>query len=281
MKRIDITANSVLISSTYKDDAIYQAWIDANIASGVWGTVGSYTVTVFDANSEFATILKNQELFRSEDLDSPNYPMVFLDDFIFQSTEAGEIGTTGWSFTNGTLTAAANEQNHPGVLLRSCGTTNNQVASLYPAAAGTGTVFRFDEFDRLTWIVAPAVVNADFDINIGIFTSALDDTPTNGVYIQRSRTDTSWFGVSRQNNQQTRTAALSAFTANQWYRFCVRRISDTSVGFSVDNGTEVTLTANIPAAASALTFGIQIVSGGAARGLKLDFFSLRLLPITR
>jgi hypothetical protein len=281
MKRIDVTKNSVVISSTYKDDAIYQSWIDANIASNIWGDVGTYTVSVIDADIEFATILKNQELFKSEDLDSPNFPMVFLDDFIFQSIEAGEIGTTGWSFTNGTLAAANNEQNHPGIVLRSCGTTNNQVASLYPASAGTGTVFRFDEFDRLTWIVAPAVANADFDVLIGVFNNATDDTPTNGVYIQRLRTDTSWFGVSRQNNQQTRTAALSAFTANQWYRFCVRRISATSVGFSVNNGAEVTLTANIPDAASALTFGIQIVSGGTARGLKLDFFSLRLLPITR
>jgi hypothetical protein len=281
MKRIDVTKNSAVISSTYKDDAIYQAWIDANIAANIWGAVGTYSVSVIDADAEFANILKNQELFKTEDLDSPNFPMVFLDDFIFQSTESGELGTTGWSFTNGTLAAQANEQNHPGIVLRSCANTNNQIASLYPASAGTSTVFRFDEFDRLTWIVSPTAVNADFDVHIGIFTSANDDTPTNGVYIQRLRTDTSWFGVSRQNNSQTRTAALSAFTANQWYRFCVRRISDTSVGFSVNNGAEVTLNTNIPAAASALTFGIQIVSGGAIRGLKLDFFSLRLLPITR
>ena len=281
MKRIDITVNSVVISSTYKSDAEYQAWIDANIAAGVWGAVGTYTVSVIDATAEFATLLKNQELFKSEDLDSPNFPMVFLDDFIFQSPETGEIGSTGWSFTNGTVSNSGNEQNHPGILLRQCANTNTQVASFYPSAAGTNTLFRFDEFDRMTWIVAPAAINADYDVRIGVFTDVTDSTPLNGVYVERLRTDTSWFGVSRQNNIETRTAALKAYTLNNWSRICVRRISTTQVGFSFDSGAEVTLSTNIPAATANLNFGVQIVSGGSVRGIKIDFFSLRLLAITR
>jgi len=53
MKRINITLISPSkVLSAYKSNSEYQAWIDACIASGVWGAEGNYTIEVLDASAE-------------------------------------------------------------------------------------------------------------------------------------------------------------------------------------------------------------------------------------
>lgn len=214
--------------------------------------------------------------------DSPSLPTVVVDDFIFQSVETGEAGLTGWSFTTGSIANSAPEINHPGIVLRASGTTQNQVASFYPGSAGTVGILRFEQFDRMTWIVAPVTAGNDFDLRIGLLTDMTSITPTNGVYIERLAAEASYFGVSRSAGAQTRTAALEPLTANGWEKFVIRRIDATSVGFSVNGQAEVVLSTTVPAAASSLTFGIQIrPTTNAARNVKIDFFSMKLLPIVR
>lgn len=62
MKRINVYVNSVLRWETFKDDDEYLSWLNATIASNVWGQPGSYTYEVLDANTEWAEIIDKNEV---------------------------------------------------------------------------------------------------------------------------------------------------------------------------------------------------------------------------
>jgi fructose-specific component phosphotransferase system IIB-like protein len=62
MKRINVYVSSVLRWETFKDDDEYLSWLNATIASNVWGAPGSYTYEVLDANAEWAEIIAKNEV---------------------------------------------------------------------------------------------------------------------------------------------------------------------------------------------------------------------------
>jgi hypothetical protein len=205
---------------------------------------------------------------------------VFVDDFLFQSTETGEIGQ-GWNITNGSVLAQACEQSHPGCIDRRTGTTANQVALMVGGAASGTAVLRFDEFDDLVVIWRLPFTNADFILRAGLMADFGTLTPTHGVYVERLAADTSYYGVSRNNSVETRTAALKA-QGTVWNKTRIRRISATQVGFTMDGGSEVTLSTNIPDAADTLNFGVQLTpTTTTARDVILDWFALKTVAITR
>lgn len=215
------------------------------------------------------------------DSTNPATAIQLVDDFLVQSLETGEVGGLGWSFANGSLVASATEQNHPGIMLRRSGVTANLVASLYLAASTTTTAFRFDEWDAVTWIFRPTAANTDTVYQLGLFSALGNVTPAAGVYLERLAADTNWFFVSRSGAVQTRTSSGVAFNTN-WVKIKMRRIDAANVGFSINNNAEVVIATNVPAAATALLPGFQFApSGTAARDVLLDFFALKLLPVTR
>lgn len=202
-------------------------------------------------------------------------PVILKDDFTFASTESGEIGELGWSFTNGTANLIAPEANHPGIVRRTSSAVAAAVASAYPGGGGTAVVVRWDQIDDQTWIVRPATTDADYDVRVGLFTDATANPPTGGVYIERLAADTNWYGVTRSGGTQTRSASLAAFAAS-WIKLRIRRIDATTVGFSVNGGAEVTQTSNIPGDTTTLVFGWQIVpTTTTARSMDIDAFCQR------
>ena len=61
MKKINVYVDSTLRWETFKDDDEYLSWLNATIASNVWGAPGTYTYEVVDGNTEWAqVILKNE-----------------------------------------------------------------------------------------------------------------------------------------------------------------------------------------------------------------------------
>jgi hypothetical protein len=100
------------------------------------------------------------------------------------------------------------------------------------------------------------------------------------VYFEKLAAETSYFGVSRSAGVQSRTPAVfSGITANQWVKLTLRRIDDTTVGFSVNGGAETTLNTNVPAGSTPLNFGLQIT--GASKVIKVDYFSIKLNELVR
>jgi hypothetical protein len=62
MKRINVKINDIIVWSSYKSNAEYQAWINSCIAANLWGAPGTYVVEVLDADAELEAIRQSQEL---------------------------------------------------------------------------------------------------------------------------------------------------------------------------------------------------------------------------
>lgn len=212
----------------------------------------------------------------------PTAAVTLVDEFAFASTETGELGELGWSFTNGTANLAGGpEDGHPGIVSRASSAVSGAIASTYPGGGGTAVSIRVDQVDEMTWIVKPATAGADFDVRFGISSDLTSATPTHGVYFERLAADTNWFGVTRTGGVETRTPTGVALAAS-WFKLKFRRISATSIGFTVNGGTEVVATANVPAGNATVTFGFQITpTTASARTVNVDFFALKMVPQVR
>lgn len=208
----------------------------------------------------------------------PRQPYILADDFLYASTETGEIGDLGWSFTNGTWNLAAAEAGHPGICRRVTTAVATTVASAFPGGGGTAVNMRFDQWREMTWIVKPVTTAADFVIRLGVLNDMTSNPPTNGAYIEKLSTDTNWFGVVRQSGSEVRVDLGVAAAADTWYKFRLRQISATSVGFSVNGGADVVASgATVPAPTTNMVQGFQVTPTSAnARTIDVDFFSLVL-----
>lgn len=205
----------------------------------------------------------------------------FVDDFIMASTETGEVGDLGWSSTGTVATfGIAAEANHPGLIRVTTGIVANVPAGLHPGT-GTATVnLLFSANDTITWVVKPEQTT-DVTYRVGWINSHSSATPTDGFYLERLSTDANWYGVSRTGGAQTRTAAMTAFSA-AWFRLTVRRIDASNVGFSIDGGTEVVVSANIPAGTVTGAWCLQIIpTTTTSKSGLVDFTSCKLVAPTR
>lgn len=206
----------------------------------------------------------------------------FFDDFLFASTEAGEIGELGWGFTNGTWNLVAAAANHPGICRRTSTAVATTVASAFPGGGGTAVNMLFEQLDEISWVVRQPTTVADVDIRIGLANDFTANPPINGAYFEKLTADTNWFGVGRVSNVQTRTDTGVAAAADAWLNFKLRRVSATVLGFSVNGGTEIEVTGNMPINTTSLLPGFHLVPTSAnARSLDVDAFAMLLNANTR
>lgn len=213
---------------------------------------------------------------------NPLAQTILVDDFLFASTETGEIGELNWSFTNGTANLVGTpEAGHPGAIARASSAVSNAVASTYSGGAGTAVALRYDQIDEMTWVIKPATAGADFTLRFGLLSDMTADPAGNGAYFERLSTDTNWFGVGRVSGVQTRTNTGVAMAAD-WFKLRMRRVSDTVVAFSVNGAADVLVSSNTPIASNTMVFGFQIIPTTAnARTVNVDFFSMKLTAQAR
>jgi hypothetical protein len=211
----------------------------------------------------------------------PSNPTITIDEFEFASTETGEIGQLGWGFTNGTWNLVNPESGRPGTCRRASTAVSGTVASVFPGGGGAAPTHRFDQIDEQTWIIKPVTADTDYDLRFGWSSDFTSATASNGVYFEKLTTDTNWFGVSRTAGSQTRTDLGVAFAAS-WFKLRCRRIDASTVGFSINGGSEITLTSTIPPATNVLLFGFHIIPQSAnARSVDVDWYGHRLVAQSR
>lgn len=212
---------------------------------------------------------------------NPLSTTILIDEFTVASTESGETGELGWGFTNGSFGIVNPEASHPGICRRTSTAVATTVASTFTGGGGTAAAIRMDQFDEMTWIIKPTTADADFDLRFGLASDLTSATPTNGAYFEKLAADTNWFGVGRVSGVQTRADTGTAFAAG-WFKLKVRRLSASSVGFSVNGGAEVTVTGDVPIGTNILAFGFHVVPQSAnARSVDVDFFSMKLTAQAR
>lgn len=208
----------------------------------------------------------------------PNLPSTgwsFVEDFISASTETGEVGVIGASFTNGSVATLAPVTGNPGILSRVSSATANQVASMSPQTSGATTTMKMSEWSQMIFRGALATTGADFIVRWGFGDNATSNPPANFIGIERVAADLSFFAVCRSGGVQTRSAALIAQDTN-YHSFSIRQISATSIGFQVDRGVEVVISTNVPAGTINLTPMHTIIpTAAAARTHNIDFWSAR------
>lgn len=231
------------------------------------GTPTATTASLGNSSTRIATTA----FVRNERADV-SAPTILRDEFCIASTETGEIGELGWSFTNGTWNLIPPEASHPGICRRASTAVSGTVASAYMGGGGTALVVRWDQVDEQTWVLRPLTTDADYDVRIGFFSDGTANPPSNGVYFERLAADTSWYGVTRAGGSQTRSAALLTF-AGDFVKLRIRRIDASTVGFTVNGGTEVTQTGNVFAGTTNLVIGFQIIPTSTnARSVDVDAF---------
>lgn len=199
------------------------------------------------------------------------------EEFVGNGTTSGTIGTHGWSVANGVTVSTASAANHPGIINRSTGASSGTNATLYLTNQGTiGLFIPSDTFD-LTWVVRLNHNDANTLARVGL-ASATTDPPANGMYFEKLAADTNWFRVTRASSTETRTDHGTA-AGTGWVKFRIRRKDASTIGYSIDGGTEADVTTNIPTAA--LSPWMQIVNSAAsAKTIDADYLGLDI-AVTR
>jgi hypothetical protein len=207
-----------------------------------------------------------------------------VDDFISGSvTGSGTTGRLNWLNSNGGSNAAvAGEADHPGIIRMSAASAQSTI--YLRITSGTGSFLPAEDFD-LTWIIRPTQVDADTGIRLGLAADSLaafGTKPANGLYFEFLLGGTNWLRTARASSVETATAVDTgvAVAAATWYKLRIRRIDGSTIGYTINAGSEQTLTANIPTAA--LTPFANIFANVAGpKTMDVDYFSLDISGITR
>ena len=205
--------------------------------------------------------------------------LVVSDDFISGTVGAGAIGNLGWYQAGGTVSHVAGEADHPGIVRRETGTTSNTVAyTCLRSTPTTGPVSLADAFDA-TWVFRLNTADANTRARLGFSVNWSINAPTDAIYLEKLESDTAWFGVARAASTQTRSAALGTADTD-WHRLRIRRIDASTVGFTLDDGAEVTVAADVPAVAAQP--GTHLVNTTTDnKTLDHDLFTLAIRGLTR
>ncbi len=238
------------------------------------------------------------------DISDPNEPDIVVDNFV----SLGDGNTSGdnviiYSFdgegllytntktlsSNGAIKVyeADSETDHIGVVQLRC---ENDLGAgsevgLLTLGRDTSNIVDFAQLNTLTFVIKTPANSADptggvsptstnYDLYFGLFDDA-NNPPTNGIYFRRLN-GAAWTPVCK-NGGSTTTGTTTAYSSNTWYTLKIRKVSATEVGFTVNTGTEVVISTNIPT--GYMNCGIIIVNntaGSSVRYLKLDFFSLKI-----
>lgn len=203
------------------------------------------------------------------------------DDFVSGSTTSGAIGELRWMSANGLTSADTAAAGRPGIVRRDTSTTSGQYAYTMLANASAGPITPADNFD-VTYIFRLNQADTDTLARIGLASAAASNPPGNGVYLEKLAADTEWQAVTRGAGVQTRTpfAPVATVTAAAWVKLRIRRASATQIGFTLNGGTEVLVTTNLPTVPLNPFFAVHNAVA-ASKTIDVDYFSALVTGLNR
>jgi hypothetical protein len=203
---------------------------------------------------------------------------VFRDTFAGQNTTSNQIGDLGWAASNGsTVAPSAPDTGYPGGISRSTTSTISTVATTTLHAL-PGLFLGSETFDCII-VVKLDQTDSDTTARFGLAGNNISNPPTRGIYFEKLAADTNWFRVTRNASTETRTdTGVAASTS--YLKLRIRRVDGSNVGFTVNAGSEVNQSANVPT--TSLFPFLQIVNAAAvAKLFTINYFELRLTGLTR
>lgn len=211
---------------------------------------------------------------------SPLANFYFREDFMGGSWLNGTTAARWQLFGSAIAVHLAPVANHPGILRAGAANSNAHGVSLTPNGSGNAAFMATEMFD-LHWVFRPVDVDSDTIFRAGIGFNGQLVPPDHGIYIEKLNGETTMHGVCRASTTQTRTSSLATAAANTWYMIRIRRIDASTIGFTLNGGSEVTVTTNIPTAAVYPFIYVSRPSGSGTKSLDIDYFDLSLAGLTR
>ena len=214
---------------------------------------------------------------------NPAIASYYKDDFETGTTATGSIGEFRWFLGgSGSLNILDGELNHPGII--NLVASGSSMRSLHLAINTTRGQYIFNQLFDHYFIARIRTSTTAIITRYGIFwigENVIANPPTTGVYFERLDTDTNWFGVCRNVNVQTRID-MGVAGDLLFHRFRIRRVDASTIGFTIDNGTELTINTNVPNTTQA-TFPVFECGATTATGkdIDIDFFDQLLTGMTR
>lgn len=200
------------------------------------------------------------------------------DEFVSGGTSGGTIGKLGWNVGGGTFALVAGESGRPGIARLATTAVSGNNAYMRLVGASQGEVHTSDTFD-MTWIVRLTQADSAMSVRVGM-SDMFNNPATYGIYFERLAADINWFAVTRVSSTEARTDTTVVATAAAWIRLRIRRVNGTTIGFTVNDGTEILHTTNIPLIG--INPALQIVTGEAvAKSIDVDWFSCRITGLAR
>lgn len=200
------------------------------------------------------------------------------DDFVSGRSNADQtFGKLGWNMFGGGAAILAPVAGRPGIARI---TANNQVSWL--GYNLLGAFVYGDTFDVL-WIFRPTQIDANTKFRIGTVSGAerSNDPPAAGIYFENLNEST-WFAVTRTGGTQTRTDTTATATAGNWYVLRVRRIgTGANIEFTVNGGSTINHTANIPTATDAMVWASVVSTAVADKTGDADWADLLITGLSR
>lgn len=200
------------------------------------------------------------------------------DDFVSGSTEAGEIGTWGWT-PNGTGAPSHLDgiANHPGILSIPTGATTNQYTTISLRTGSVSYRMLATELDYFGYIInIPTITSIDVSIGFGANAIAQANLGGDSVYFSFTPgTSAFWRTVTRLAGAATTTASTVTVTAGNWY--LLEAFRDTATGnwsFYINGALVTTHSATLPTAAVGPTLYVNPTSD-AIREVQIDWSRLR------
>lgn len=219
----------------------------------------------------------------------PDQPILMWDNFLNQSNgdESGSVSpypyfgsprpTSSQLLTPYILKIyeADSETNHIGVVEVRLEYSISSSGYISLVNSETLDSFTYSDFNSICFIVKLKTFTDDYQIKLGLFEDI--SNPNVGIYFDVT-SDTSNRIIPTCDDGTVNTGSTTAFTLDSWYTLKIRKISATSVGFTINNGTEEVLSTNIPS--GFLNCGVYFLNtaGTATQDISfnIDFFSLKL-----
>jgi len=234
-------------------------------------------VELLSTGSEWV-VLSHDRDYGGDTMDSDTNAV--FDDFIQGSTETGEAGYAGWSFTNGSITAlaATTFSGSMGAFRRASGTTANQVASFYPLNAGTNTTVLTEHCVEFKLRGRASTTGTDHTVQLGLTSDLTTITPVNGFYFERAAASGTWDAVTRRASAERRinTGITYQNTADpDTFRIFIKDLNN--VQFYINDvlvANETNVSNTIPLAGIAVLPGFNITpTTTTARNFDVDYIA--------
>ncbi len=209
------------------------------------------------------------------------------DTFTTGTGSSGQIGQLGWNFTgtSASVTMLATETGRVGIARLTSNSVNPSTAAWHLRATPTTGILLPGDLPWDIGFMLRANLNGG-TANTSMFRVGLSPDPgttgdpSHGIYFEKLAADTNWFAVTRSSSVQTRTDTGVAYADATFVRFRIRReTSGGNILFSVNAGTDISHSANIPTAALH-PFAMERTTEAVAKTLDFHRFYLKVTGIT-